>query len=101
MSKKLEVKGYRVLVKPDEIEKKTEAGIILVQDERVEKSKLQTGECVALGSTCWRGESFDGPWCEVGDQILFGQHSGRFIQIDDEQFLIMNDTDVLGVLKDG
>lgn len=96
---KFYIKGYRVLVEPDEIEKQTEAGIIIVQDERVEQSKLQTGVVLGIGDTCWKGESFNDPWCKVGDRILFAQHAGRFVYIDEELKLVLNDTDVIGVLE--
>ena len=96
----INVKGYRVLVKADEIEKVTKGGIVLVQDERLEKTLTQFGTVVDIGETCWIGEAFKNPWCKVGDKIMFSKHSGRFVREtpESEQYLIMNDTDVLAVI---
>lgn len=97
----IKVQGYRVLVKGDDIEKTTESGLVLVyESEERERSGIQVGTVVGVGGTCWAGEAFTDPWCKVGDRILFSKHSGRFIQDPDteEEFLIMNDTDVLAVI---
>ena len=99
----MKVKGYRILVTPDEVEKVSAGGIVYVfDDERREKAALQTGVVEGIGNTCWSGESFNDPWCEVGDRILFSKHAGRFVvdPTDDSEYLIMNDTDVLCVIKE-
>ena len=99
----MKVKGYRILVIADKLEKVSEGGIVFVHhDERREKAALQTGVVYGIGNTCWSGESFAGNWCEKGDRILFSKHSGRFVEdpTDDTEYLIMNDTDVLCVIED-
>lgn len=97
----MKVKGYRILVIADEVEKVSEGGIIKVYlDERVEQAALQTGIVFGIGNTCWKGDAFTDPWCEIGDHILFSKHSGRFVEdpTDGSEYLIMNDTDVLCVI---
>lgn len=98
----IKVQGYRVLVKADDIERTYgDSNIVVVHEsEDREKSGIQTGLVVGVGGTCWTGDAFNGPWCEEGDRILFSKHSGRFIMDPDteEEFLIMNDTDILAVL---
>lgn len=99
----MKVKGYRILVISDELEKVSEGGIVMVYDsERVERAALQTGIVHGIGNTCWNGESFNGPWCKEGDRILFSKHAGRFVidPEDNAEYLIMNDTDVLCVIEE-
>ena len=98
----INVKGYRILVKIEEVEVMSKGGIITTivgtNAERLEKAGQQFGYVVGIGDTCWSelGEN----WCEVGDQILFSRHAGRFVfdPTDDEEYMIMNDTDVLAVI---
>ena len=99
----MKVKGYRILVIPDELEQVSKGGIVYAfTDERVEKAALQTGRVAGIGNTCWQGEAFSAPWCHVGDRILFSKHAGRFVidPLDDAEYLIMNDTDVLCVIEE-
>ena len=104
----LEVKGYRILVKADELETVTAGGIVLVLDEKLERSGQQFGTVVNVGSDCWAGRSNRGnlvegkAWCKVGDRILFSKHAGRFVYDPEtkEELLIMNDDDVLAVVRE-
>jgi co-chaperonin GroES (HSP10) len=101
----MHVVGYRVLVKPDPLEKKTESGIILEyasMEDRLQMA-VTTGTVVALGNQAYKTKevSPDGkPWCKVGDRIMFGKYAGKFITNpdDDEMYMVMNDVDVLAVL---
>ena len=101
----INMKGYRLLVDIDPIEKVTAAGIILVQDEKLEASGQQFGTVVAIGPTCWTkadGSKLE-PWCEVGDRILYARHAGRFVydpENRDKEFMVMNDTDVIAVITE-
>ena len=89
--------GYRLLVKPKEIEKVSEGGIVIIateNEERLEEVGQQFGTVVSIGPSCWGDEE---PWCKVGDEICFAKHAGRFIfdPHTGEKFFVMNDTDVL------
>jgi len=102
----LKVKGYRVLVKPKEVEKVSKSGIIVLvegtNETKLEEAGQQFGTVVGIGDTCWAGEAFSAPWCRIGDTILFSRHAGRFVYdpTDPEEtaYMIMNDTDVLAVV---
>jgi chaperonin GroES len=65
------------------------------------KEKPQEGEVVAVG-TGKRLE--DGKLVpldvQVGDRILFGKYSGSEIKLDGQEYLIMHEDDVLGILAD-
>ena len=86
----------RIIVKRLEEEEKTGGGIIIPD---AAKEKPMQGEVVAAG----KGKvSEDGKVMpldvKVGDKILFGKYAGTEVKIDDEDFLIMREDDVLGVL---
>ena len=83
----------RILVKRIE-EKETMKGGIIVPDTA--KEKPQEGEVIAVGA----GKLHEGKRIpldvEVGDRILFGKYSGTEIKIEDEEYLIFREDDVLG-----
>ena len=81
-------------------EQETVKGGIIIPDTA--KEKPQEGEVVAVG----RGKRLeDGNVVplnvQAGDRILFGKYSGSEIKVDGEEFLIMREDDVLGVIEDG
>lgn len=85
----------RILVKRIE-EKGTVKGGIIVPDTA--KEKPQEGEVIAVGA----GKLHEGKRIpldvEVGDRVLFGKYSGNDIKIEDEEYLILREEDVLGKL---
>tara|TARA_R110000868_G_scaffold292874_2_gene553387 strand:- start:283 stop:612 length:330 start_codon:yes stop_codon:yes gene_type:complete len=103
----LTVKGYRLLVKAKEIERVSGGGIIIsvegTNQDRLEQTGNQIGTVVGVGHTCWKGSVDDTPWCEVGDDILYSKHAGRFVfdPVTDEKFLTINDDDVIAVIQKG
>ena len=89
--------GDRVLVKPVEKEKQERSGLIIPDTA---KEKPQEGEIVAAG----KGKtSDDGKLIpmdvKAGDKILYGKYSGTEIKIDDQEYLIMHQEDILGILE--
>lgn len=108
----IKVRGHRLLVKEDPVEKVSKGGIVLAVDEKLERSGVQTGLVVQQGEGCYKAyRTIDGdgierngqPWTKPGDYVIFARHAGRFIKdpVTEEEFLIMNDEDILGVLEDG
>lgn len=95
--------GHRVLVKPDEIEKETAAGIILVQDEDRQFAAQEYGTIVDIGPDAWK--DFTGePWAKVGDKIIYSRYGGKIVREPGEtdinkKFVILNDEDVLARLE--
>lgn len=86
----------RVLVRRVKEEDKSMGGIIIPDTA---KEKPQEGEIVAVGPGA-RGD--DGKRLElsvaVGDRILFGKWSGSEVTLGGEDFIIMNENDILGVV---
>ena len=89
----------RVVVKRIEAEEKTTGGIIIPDTA---KEKPQEGEVVAVGPG---GRDEAGKLVpidlEAGDRILFGKWSGTEVKIDGIEYLIMKESDVMGVLVEG
>jgi chaperonin GroES len=88
----------RVLVRRIEQEAKTAGGIIIPDTA---KEKPMQGEIVAVGPG-GRGE--DGKLIalevKVGDRVLFGKWSGTEVKLDNEELMIMKESDILGILED-
>lgn len=87
----------RILVKRGSEEEKTKGGIIIPDNA---KEKPAQGEVIATGSGR-RDESGKLVALEVkkGDKILFGKYAGTEIKIDGDDFLIMREDDVLGIVQ--
>jgi len=86
----------RVLVRRIDAEEKTAGGIIIPDTA---KEKPQEGEIVAAGPG---GRNEQGQLIPIdvkpGDQVLFGKWSGTEVKIDGQDYLIMKESDLLGVV---
>jgi chaperonin GroES len=86
----------RVLIRRIEQEEKTLGGIIIPDTA---KEKPMEGEVIAIGPGA-RGE--DGKLhpldVKVGDRILFGKWSGTEIKLDNEDYVVMKESDVMGII---
>ncbi len=92
-TKKVNVKPLadRVLLQPAEAEEKTLGGIIIPDTA---KEKPQKGTVVAVGS----GKKDEPMTVKAGDKVLYGKYSGTEITIDDADYLIMSESDILAVI---
>ena len=87
----------RILVRRIE-EGETIRGGIIIPDSA--KEKPQEGEVISVGKGKSNDEGKVFPLdVKSGDRILFGKYSGTEIKIDGEEFLIMREEEVLGILK--
>jgi chaperonin GroES len=86
----------RVVVKRIEAEEKTAGGIIIPDTA---KEKPQQGEVVSVGPG---GRDETGKFIPIdvqtGDRVLFGKWSGTEVKIDGIEYLIMKESDIMGVL---
>jgi len=86
----------RVLVKPLE-EKETKKGGIIIPDSA--KEKPQEGEVVALGTgKCDEEGKKIAFTVKKGDRVLISKYGGTEIKIEGENYLIMREDDILGIL---
>jgi chaperonin GroES len=87
----------RVVIKRVE-EAESKKGGIIIPDTA--KEKPQHGEVKAVGSgkLLENGERMP-PDIKAGDRILFGKYSGAEVKIDGEEYLILKEDEILGVLE--
>jgi chaperonin GroES len=95
--RKLKPLQDRILVKRLE-EKETKKGSIIIPDTA--KEKPQEAEVIAVGPGKVTDDGKRQPMTvKVGDKILFGKYSGSEVKLGDEEYLIMREEDVLGILQ--
>ena len=87
----------RILVRRVEEAETTRGGIILPDTA---KEKPQEGEVISVGKGKINEEGNVRPLdVKEGDRILFGKYSGTEIKLDGEEFIIMREEEVLGILS--
>ena len=88
---KIKPLGERVVIEPAPAEEKTATGIIIPDTA---KEKPQKGTVVAVPD-----KSDDNTVVvKVGDEVLYGKYAGTEITLDDKDYLIMNQSDILAVI---
>jgi chaperonin GroES len=94
---KIKPLGDKVVVKPASEEEVTKSGIVL--PDTVDKERPEKGEVVAVGE----GKLLDSgqraaPSVKVGDIVMFKKYSPDEITIDDEEYLVIAESDILAIL---
>ena len=85
----------RVLIKVLDSEEKTAGGIIIPDSA---KEKPQEGEVVAIGPGAKNEDGKISPMeVKVGDIVLFGKWSGTEVKIDNKEYSIMKESDIMGI----
>ena len=89
--------GDKILVKRDEAATKTDSGIFLPESA---KDKPKQGKVVATGNAILNKETGEYLPFSVkkGDSVLFSSYSGTEVKIDGEDYLIMTEEDILGIV---
>jgi chaperonin GroES len=87
----------QVLVRRHEVEEQQQGGIIIPDTA---KDKLQEGEILAVGPGKMMDNGHRQPMdVAIGHTVLFGRYAGTEIMLDQEELLVMRESDILGVLK--
>ena len=90
--------GARVLIEPIEQEEVTAGGIVLPETA---KEKPQQGKILAAGPGDRNEDGERIPMdVKVGDVVLFAKYSGTEFKIDDEEYLILQERDLLGIIQE-
>jgi chaperonin GroES len=88
--------GDRVLVKPVEKQEEQRAGLIIPDTA---KEKPQEGEIIAAGKGKIGDDGKLIPMdVKAGDRILYGKYSGTEVKIEGQEYLIMHQEDILGIV---
>ncbi len=85
--------GDRVIVRPSKEEEVTKSGIVL--PDTVEKEKKEQGEVVSVGN----GEKITKLGLKTGDMVIFGKYAGEDVEVDDVEYKVLDEKDVLAVLE--
>ena len=87
----------RILVKRLE-EQEVKKGGIIIPDTA--KEKPQEGKAIAVGNGKVGDDGKRIPLdVKAGDRILFGKYSGSEVKVEDEEYLILREEDVLGIIE--
>ena len=85
----------RVIIKRLDEEEQIRGGIIIPDTAR---EKPQQGEVIAAGEGKFREDGTRQPLdVKAGDRVLFGKYSGSEVKIDDEEYIIMREDEILGI----
>mgnify|MGYP003111349480 CR=1 FL=1 len=95
--------GWRILVLPFRMDEKSKGGVLFA-NETVDKQQVasQCGNVLAMGPDCYKDEErySEGPWCKVGDWVVFARYAGSRIQIEGGEVRLLNDDEVLATVED-
>ena len=94
---KLKPIGDKIIVERIEPENKTKGGIVLPDNA---KEKPKEGKIIAIG----QGKLLDNgdratPSVKVGERVIFTSFAGSEVKIDNKEYLIMNEEDILAVIE--
>ena len=95
--------GWRILVLPFKMNEKTKGGVLLGQ-ETLDRQQVasQCGNVIAMGDSCYKDEERypSGPWCKVGDWVIFARYAGSRIEIEGGEVRLLNEDEVLATVQD-
>jgi len=86
----------RVIIERIE-ERKTSSGIII--PETVSGEKPQRGRVIATGPGKQHNNELQALTVKVGDEVLFGKYSGTEIKVDEIEYLVMREEDIIGLIN--
>jgi chaperonin GroES len=93
---KIKPLGDRVVVQPKEADEKTDSGLYIPDSAQ---EKPQKGTVVAIGpGRVENGNRID-LTVEEGQEVLYGKYSGTEVTLDGDDYLIMRESDIFGVIE--
>ncbi len=96
---KLRPLGDHIIVKPAKAEEVTKSGIVL--PDTADKEKPEQGEVIAVGPGKWddKGEKRLPISVKVGDKVVFKKYSPDEVEVDDEEYLVLSESDLIAVIE--
>ena len=95
--------GYMILVALPKVEEAYESGIIKADRTRHEEYILSTmGAVIDMGEQAYADKDRfpTGPWCKVGDFVMFRPNTGTRFKVNGAEYRLMNDDSVQAVVAD-
>lgn len=93
---KIQPLNDRVVVKPKPAEEKTSSGLFIPDTA---KEKPVQGTIVSVGPGRYENGTKIDMTVKEGDAVLYGKYSGTEITLDGEDYLIMRESDILGIVS--
>lgn len=87
----------RLVVEPQEQETKTKGGIVL--PDTADKDKPMRGKVTAVGTGKYVDGKIQPLQVKTGDEVIFAKYSGTNIKLDNKEYLVIREEDVLGVIE--
>ena len=96
--------GYRLLIALPQVEETFGDSGLVKADRTISEEKILTvvGLVVDMGEQAYADKDRfpNGPWCKVGDYVVFRANSGTRIRIDGVEYRLMNDDSIEAVVAD-
>jgi len=95
--------GWRIIELPFRMKEKTDAGL-LIGTETIDRQQVasQCGNVIAMGDACYKDKERypKGPWCKVGDWVVFARYAGSRIEIEGGEVRLLNEDEILATVQD-
>jgi len=92
---------HRILLKLDDVEKKTASGIVIPESvTEKERKAVEIGVVISIGETAFKDYGGNESTLAVGDRVIIARYSGKEIQDNDVKYIIVNDEDILCITKE-
>jgi co-chaperonin GroES (HSP10) len=92
-----ELPGFHVLIRPVSVKRQTKGGILLPDSTKEDMSYLTTvGKVIVLGDLAYMDkDKFPaGAWCNVGDYVCYGKHTGTKLLYKGVRFILLFDDQI-------
>ena len=96
------IPGYHILVRPVSVKSATKGGIILPDSTKSDMAYLTTvGRVIKVGDLAYQDDKFsNGAWCQEGDYVCYGKHTGSKFFYKGVNLLLLFDDDIKMVVED-
>ena len=97
------VPGYHLLIRPVSVKQETKGGIILPDSTKEDIAYLTTvGKVLVIGDDAYMDEDKfpNGPWCEAGNYVCYGKHTGQKFFYKGIKLLLLYDDQISMVVED-
>ena len=89
--------GDRIIVRPVEAQERTKSGLVLPDTA---KEKPQEGKVLAVGTgRLLEDGSVKALDVKTGDRVLYGKYSGSEVTVEDQEYLILREEDILAIVQ--
>ena len=98
-----ELPGFHVLIRPVSVKSQTKGGILLPDSTKEDMSYLTTvGKVVVLGNLSYMDKNKfpAGAWCNVGDYVCYGKHTGTKLFYKGVRFILLFDDQITMKVED-